>query len=211
MPGRKFTGKAGYRMVKMVVIGASAGGFTALDAIIPALPGDFPLPIAIVQHTGRDSSDYLVKYLNDHSKLTVKEAEDKEPVRRGFVYLAPGGYHLLIDPEESFSLSVDERVNYSCPSIDVLFESAADVWGPLVIGMLLTGANKDGAQGLKTIREHGGIAIVQNPETAEVGIMPQSALSITPVDYVINLDQMVPLLMTLAHARQGGGYEASNI
>jgi len=136
--------------------------------------------------------------LGQSSQIVVKEAEDKEPLRSGIAYLAPPGYHLLIEPDRSFSLSVDARVNYSCPSIDVLFESAAHVFGESLIGVVLTGANKDGAQGLKIIKEHGGLAIVQNPESAEARSMPQAALAAVSADYVVDLEQLAPLLVQLS-------------
>ena len=146
-----------------VVIGVSAGGIEALKIILPALPACFPLPIAIVQHRDQRSDSFLATYLNKMSGIVVTEAEDKEPLCSGRVYLAPAGYHLLIEADRSFSLSVDPRVNYSCPSIDVLFESAAEVFAESLIGIVLTGANSDGAHGLKRIKDRGGLAVVQYP------------------------------------------------
>ena len=125
---------------KIVVAGVSAGGFNALSIVIPGLPADFPLPIAVVQHRQRSSDDFLARHLNEKSSLTVKEADDKEPFRPGFVYLAPADYHLLIERDGTFGLSVDERVNHCRPSIDVLFESAADVFEEAAIGNSQRGA-----------------------------------------------------------------------
>jgi two-component system chemotaxis response regulator CheB len=189
-------------MYEAVVMGVSAGGVDALKTVLPALPEDFPLPIAIVQHRDAHSDGYIAEYLNRISALTVKEAEDKEPLRPGYVYLAPGGYHLLIEPDGSFSLSVDPRVNYSCPSVDVLFESAADVYGARVIGVVMTGANEDGAKGLKAIKARGGLALVQEPSTAQVSTMPKAALAATAVDYVVALPALAPLLLELAQPRR---------
>ena len=121
-----------------IVMGVSAGGLGALKTILPALPAHFLVPVIIVQHRNERADDFLADYLNQLSKLTVREAEDKEPIRHGHVYLAPGGYHLLVEKDKSFSLSADARVNYSCPSVDVLFESAADAFGEAVIGVVLT-------------------------------------------------------------------------
>lgn len=180
-----------------IVIGASAGGLQALKTVLTALPASFPFPIAIVQHIADRSESVMAELLDRASRIAVNEAEDKELLRPGTAYLAPPGYHLLIEPDRSFSLSVDERVNYACPSIDVLFESAAEVFGKALIGVILTGANADGAHGLKTIKAHGGLAIVQNPENAESPVMPRAALAATEVDYRVNLEQLAPLLLRL--------------
>jgi two-component system chemotaxis response regulator CheB len=181
-----------------VVIGASAGGLQALKALLSSLPTSFPLPIAIVQHIAERSENLMAELLNHASRITVKEAEDKESLNPGTVYLAPPGYHLLIEPDRSLSLSVDERVNHARPSIDVLFESAAEVFDEALIGIILTGANADGAQGLKTIKEYGGLTIVQNPESAETPAMPKAALAATEADYIVDLEQLTPILLQLA-------------
>lgn len=181
-----------------VVIGVSAGGIEALKIILPALPACFPLPIAIVQHRDQRSDSFLATYLNKMSGIVVTEAEDKEPLCSGRVYLAPAGYHLLIEADRSFSLSVDPRVNYSCPSIDVLFESAAEVFAESLIGIVLTGANSDGAHGLKRIKDRGGLAVVQDPKTASAIAMPRAALEATPVDHVLDLLQIAPLLIRIS-------------
>ncbi len=181
-----------------VAIGVSAGGINALKIILPMLPASFPLPIAIVQHRDERSDSFLAEYLDQISRMAVSDAEDKEPLCAGHAYLAPAGYHLLVESDHSFSLSVDGRVNYSCPSIDVLFESAADVFAEALIGIVLTGANADGAQGIKAVKARGGLAIVQNPKTAEARAMPQAAIAAAPTDYVVELDQIAPLLVRLS-------------
>jgi two-component system, chemotaxis family, protein-glutamate methylesterase/glutaminase len=181
-----------------VVIGVSAGGVEALKVLLPGLPAFFPLPIAIVQHRDRRSDGFLADYLNARTRITVSEAEDKEPFRAAHAYLAPAGYHLLIESDRSLSLTVDERVNYSCPSIDVLFESAANVFAQSLIGVVLTGANADGAHGLKTIKARGGLAVVQDPQTAAAMTMPRAALDATPVDYVVALERIAPLLTQIS-------------
>jgi two-component system, chemotaxis family, protein-glutamate methylesterase/glutaminase len=181
-----------------VVIGVSAGGVEALKVLLPALPASFPLPIAIVQHRDRRSDGFLAEYLNARTRIAVSEAEDKEPFCAAHAYLAPAGYHLLIESDRSLSLTVDERVNYSCPSIDVLFESAANVFAQSLIGVVLTGANADGAQGLKTIKARGGLAVVQDPQTAAVMTMPRAALDATPVDHVVALERIAPLLTQIS-------------
>jgi two-component system chemotaxis response regulator CheB len=180
------------------VIGTSAGGIEALKTILPPLPASFPLAIAIVQHRDSRSSGFLAEYLNRMCRITVSEAEDKEPLCAGHAYLAPAGYHLLIESDRSLSLSADARVNYSCPSIDVLFESAADAFEGSLVGIVLTGANADGAAGLKAIKARGGLAIVQNPETAESAAMPRAAIRAAAVDHVIELEALAPLLLRLS-------------
>jgi two-component system chemotaxis response regulator CheB len=181
-----------------VVIGVSAGGVEALKVLLPALPASFPFPIAIVQHRDRRSDGFLASYLNGMSRIAVSEAEDKEPFCAAHAYLAPAGYHLLIESDRSLSLTIDERVNYCCPSIDVLFESAANVFGQSLIGIVLTGANADGAQGLKTIKTRGGLALVQDPQTAASTAMPRAALEATPVDHVVTLERIAPLLTQIS-------------
>lgn len=191
-----------------VVIGVSAGGLQALKVLLPALPSSFPLPVAIVQHIGERSDSFLIEFFNQACTLTVKEAEDKEPLSPSIIYFASPGYHLLVEHDHSFSLSVDERVNYSCPSIDVLFESAADVFGESLIGVILTGANADGANGLRKIKENGGVAIVQNPDNAESSAMPKAALAATKADYMVDLEQIAPLLLQLT--REGSEAYGTN-
>jgi two-component system, chemotaxis family, protein-glutamate methylesterase/glutaminase len=188
---------------KAVVVGLSAGGMQALKIFVPALPASFPLPVAIAQHNSEDSDGFLAEYLNQIAALPVKEAEDKEPLCAGHIYLAPAGYHLLIEEDHTFGLSVDPRVNYCCPSIDVLFESAADAFGESLIGVVMTGANGDGSHGLKTIKSRGGSAIVQNPATAEAHHMPQAALDATPVDHIVEIEELAPLLVRLGALENG--------
>jgi two-component system, chemotaxis family, protein-glutamate methylesterase/glutaminase len=168
-----------------IVIGGSAGALEALNCVLPALPHGFTLPIAVVLHLlpGRPSG--LAPVLQDRSKLLVKEADDKEPIVGGTVYLGSPNYHLLIEKERCFSLSVDEPVLFSRPSIDVLFESAADAYGPGLIGVLLSGANEDGARGLARIHEAGGVALVQAPDSAATRAMPEAAIARTRVDGVL--------------------------
>jgi two-component system chemotaxis response regulator CheB len=183
-----------FRNHEVIVIGVSAGGFHALSKLLGSLKAGFDLPIIIVQHEKREAGDFFSRYLDIHSSLRVKQADEKEKITDGTVYLASPGYHLLIEDDRTFSLSVDELVNYARPSIDVLFESAADVYGSKTIGIILTGANTDGALGLKKIKESGGYAIVQDPVSAEVAFMPQAALKETLVDQVLPLDRIGPFL-----------------
>lgn len=182
---------------KAVVIGSSAGGLNALKVLFRGLESKFRLPVIIVQHISPDSENYLIHILNDLKKLTVKEADEKERPVKGMAYIAPPNYHLLIEADQTFSLTVDERVNYARPSIDVLFETAAEAYQDTLIGVILTGANNDGSKGLKKIKDLGGFTIVQDPETAEVDSMPRAALLSTRVDKVIPLEEIAPFLNSL--------------
>ncbi len=185
---------------KAVVIGTSAGGFHALQVILGALPNDFEFPIIIVQHR-MASSNALPELLNHTTQLRVKEAEDKEPLVAGTVYVAPADYHLLVEKDGRLQLSEDERENFSRPSIDVLFESAADAFGDKLIGVLLTGASRDGAKGLGKIKAYQGCTIVQDPRTAEFKVMPQSAIAELRVDHILPLEEISNFLKEgLAHA-----------
>jgi len=186
-----------------VVIGVSAGGLRALAALLAVLPAAFPLPVAVVQHVQAGSDGFLAEYLNERCAVVVKEADDKEALRPGWVYLAPAGYHLLIEEERSFGLSIDPRVNYSRPSIDVLFESAARVYQERCIGIVLTGANRDGSAGLQAIKRGGGLAVVQDPANAEFEAMPLAAIGAGPVDHILPLEDIGSLLLALASGAGG--------
>jgi two-component system, chemotaxis family, protein-glutamate methylesterase/glutaminase len=179
------------------VVGCSWGGFDALGEILGRLPANFPAAIAVAQHRAPGpTANALASFLERRGSLRVSDAEDKEPVERGRVYLAPADYHLLIEGG-SFALSVDARVQQARPSIDVLFESAADAFGDRVVAVMLTGANSDGAQGLVRVRRHGGYALVQDPETAVRREMPDAAIATGAVDAVLPLDQIAAELVAL--------------
>ena len=184
---------------KIVVIGTSAGGLRALEKILGALPATYTLPIVVVQHRSKES-DALADVMSHMISLPVHEAEDKEPIRAPGVYLAPPDYHLMLEPER-LALSTDETVNFSRPSIDVMFESAADAYGSGVVAVLLTGANSDGTRGLARIRSAGGYAIVQDPKTAESPEMPAAAIKEGVVDKVVALDDISKELVRIAPAR----------
>lgn len=180
---------------QVIVIGASAGGTVAFKQLLPMFPAHYPIPVVVVQHLHPMQENTLVLHFDTLCELTVKEADEKEAIEHGYVYFAPPNYHLLIESDKTFSLSVDAKVNYSRPSIDVLFESAANVYAPGLIGVILTGANNDGAHGLHLIQECGGLAIVQDPATAEVPYMPQAALMATQTRYVLSLRDIGKLLL----------------
>jgi two-component system chemotaxis response regulator CheB len=171
----------------LIVMGASAGGVEALIKVLSVLPNNFSIPVVVVLHLPADSSVSSASVLESHVKLKIKEAEDGEGIEKGVIYIAPPGYHLLIERDFSFSLSLDEPVNYSRPSIDVLFESAADAYRSRVVGVILTGANPDGAVGLKAIREQNGFVIVQDPASAHIPTMPQAAMDMANPNLVLEL------------------------
>lgn len=188
--------------IGLVAIGASWGGLRAVEAVLGALPPDFGAPIVIAQHRQIDSPDgTLVRLLGARCALTVGEAEDKQALDPGVVLVAPPDYHLLVETG-TVALSVDAPLNYSRPSIDVLFGSAADAYGEHVAGIVLTGANADGALGLARIAGRGGVAIVQDPETAERREMPDAAVWATPEAHVMALEDIGPALARLVGAAQ---------
>ena len=181
----------------LVIIGGSAGAIQALPLILGQLPESFSLPVVVVLHRLEGSASHLHQYFKQHCVLPVVEVEDKQPLLPGQVYIAPAGYHLLVENEGYFSLSIDPRVNYCRPSIDILLESAADSYGNRLVGIILTGANNDGSEGLKKVKEAGGLTIVQRPTTATIDIMPRAAIKATDVDWVLNLEEIGCLLAQL--------------
>lgn len=182
---------------KAVVIGASAGGLETIGALLTKLPSNFAAPIIIVQHLSPDSDGYMARYLNSKCNIIVKEADDKELIVAGTAYIAPPNYHLLVEKDGTLSFTVENKVNYSRPSIDVLFETAADLYQDALIGIILTGANSDGSKGLKRIKESGGLVIVEDPETALVESMPNAAIKETNVDYILSVDKITEKLIEM--------------
>jgi two-component system chemotaxis response regulator CheB len=180
--------------IDLVVIGASAGGVEALIVLLRALPPTLRAAILIVLHLPRDRRSVLADVFQPHCAVPVRDAQDKEPVEPGTVYIAPADYHLLVDDTRSLSLSVDELVHFSRPSVDVLFEAAADVYGERTLAILLTGGSDDGAAGLAAVRRAGGWTIVQDPRTARVPMMVEAALALGPVDVVLPLEGIADLL-----------------
>jgi two-component system, chemotaxis family, protein-glutamate methylesterase/glutaminase len=191
---------------ELIVVGASWGGLRAVGEILEALPDDFDAPVVVAQHRRSDPAD-LAGLLAARARLPVTEVHDKDPIERRRVYIAPPGYHLLIDPGH-FSLSMDPPVNYARPAIDVLFESAADVYRERLIGVVLTGANEDGAAGLARIKRNGGVAIVQDPRTAERREMPAAALAATEADAILPLEEIGPFLYGLVVTPAGERVES---
>ena len=182
---------------ELIAIGASWGGLRAVGEILGALPEDLDAAVVVAQHRRTETPDGgLASILGLRTQLGVRDADDKEPIEPGNVYLAPPDYHLLVE-QGHFALSVDEPVNYARPSIDVLFQSVAEAYDERAIGVILTGANEDGAAGLAQIRARGGVAIVQDPVGAERGEMPRAAIAATVADAVLPLDEIGPFIYGL--------------
>lgn len=178
-----------------VAIGASAGAIHALLHILPALPDDFALPVLVVVHVPPGRRSELTALFGAKCRLPVVEGEDKEPVAPGTVVFAPPDYHMLVEAGGTIALSRDEPVFFSRPSIDVLFESAADAYGPGLVGVVLTGANEDGAMGLAAVAEAGGTTLVQDPATAYARAMPQAAIAACSGARVLSLDGIIAALI----------------
>jgi two-component system, chemotaxis family, protein-glutamate methylesterase/glutaminase len=180
--------------VELVAIGASLGGLLQLERLLSRLPAEFPAAIAMCQHRHDDTDSGLVRLLQKHSKLPVSEPEPLEPILPGRAYLAPAGYHLLVD-ERAFNLSVDPPVSFARPSVDVLFESVADAYGRNSAGVILTSSSADGANGAKAIKRAGGKIAVQDPKTAESPIASRAALEMTTADFVGDTELIADLLI----------------
>lgn len=186
---------------RLVVIGGSWGGSRAVASILEQLDDELPLSIVVALHRGADNlQGALLSYLQARSKLPMCEADDKDPVRPGEVVVAPADYHLLVE-RGYYALSVDDRVQYSRPSIDVLFESAADAYGDRVIAVVLTGANQDGAGGVRAVKKHDGVTVAQDPATAERPEMPAAAVATGAVDHVLPLDGIAEFLRSAVGRR----------
>lgn len=185
------------RRFAAVVIGTSAGGLEALTRVVEDLPASYRLPLLVVQHVPATGPTQLAEIFARKTALRVVEACDKAPVQGGTLYFAAPGYHLLVEDDACLALSQDEPVHFSRPSIDVLFESAADTWGQRLVGVLMTGANEDGAAGLEAIARAGGLTVVQDPDEAEVDVMPRAALQRFTPDYCLPLREIAALLRTL--------------
>ena len=198
---RRSTGRSGdpgaeAPAYQLILIGTSWGGLAALRTVITALPKDYPIPVAIVQHRHRDSDAMLARFLQGHTELCVCEVEDKQPVEPGKVFIAPANYHLFVE-RGFFSLSLDAPVRYSRPSIDVAMMSAADTYAHHAVGVVLTGANADGSAGLRRMADAGGLAVVQDPTSAEMPVMPRAALQAVPTARVFSLERLAAFLKQL--------------
>ena len=180
-----------------IVIGVSAGGLNAVSFILKKLPADFQLPIIIIQHRNTDQRELLEDILQEKCKMKLKQADEKEKIKDGVIYIAPPDYHLLIENDFTFSLSSDARVKYSRPSIDVLFESASYVYRERLVGIILTGANNDGSDGIIRISKYGGETVAQNPEEAEFPFMPKAAIETGCVKHIFSLADIQKYLLKI--------------
>ena len=187
----------GGRHFRAVLIGGSAGAVKALDVILAALPQDFALPVLVVQHLHPSDDGAFARHMARATRLPVVEPCGGERIEHGHVYTAPANYHMLLERDATIGLSVDERVNWSRPSIDVLFESAAHAWGEAVVAVILSGANADGAKGMCAVKAAGGLTIAQDPASAETPVMPQAAIDAGAVDEVLRTDEVGPRLAAL--------------
>ena len=185
------------RNYKAIVIGGSAGSFQVLSHIFNKIPHDFPLPIIICCHRLKDIRNGFTEALALKSLKIIEEPDDKEKIKMGKVYLAPANYHMSVELGHSFSLTTEEMYNSSRPSIDITFETAAYTYKDKLIGILLTGANKDGALGMKSVKKMGGLTIVQDPAECAVQTMPKAALSITTIDHILNTEQIIRFFLQL--------------
>lgn len=183
--------------VRAVVIGASAGGVSALFSVLGALPEAFALPVLCVLHLPDDRHSQLAEVLQRRLRRPVREACDKAPIEAGLIYVAGPRYHLSVEQDLTLSLSQEDPVHFSRPAIDYLFASAADAYGPGLLGILLTGANEDGARGLLQIKQSGGRTVVQDPRDAQVALMPEAALALHSPDHILSLSGIGQLLATL--------------
>ena len=178
-------------MIELIVIGTSAGGVDILNKLAPAFAKTNRIKVAVVIHISPEGPNLIPSLMGDHCALTVKEAEPGEPLKNDTIYIAPPDYHLCIEPNHIVTLSSEEPLNFSRPSIDVLFDSAAYAYGNKVLGILLTGANNDGAAGMKTIQKMGGMTIVQKPSEAEWDVMPKSAIEIMKPDFILSTEEII--------------------
>jgi two-component system chemotaxis response regulator CheB len=192
--------KAKVNMAKLIIIGGSSGSLQVVIHILSTLPDDYPIPVLLIIHRGNSSDSMLLDLLTLKSNLTVREVEEKDKIIHSCVYLAPPDYHVLVEKDETFTLDYSEKLNYSRPSIDVSFISAAEVYSKNLTGILLSGANEDGAEGLKKIKEQGGHTIIQHPDDAMVNYMPVQASHKSKIDEVLNTDEIANYLISLIPA-----------
>ena len=183
--------------INAVLIGSSLGGVPLLQHIFAALPKTYPIPVLVVQHVHPEQGESPAHVINADVAIRVKDAEDKEPIEPGTAYFAPPGYHLLVERDQRIALSVDEKVNWSRPSVDVLFQSAVYLWAPHLLGIVLSGANSDGAAGIVTLKQHGCMTLAQEPSEAKRAEMPASAIATGCVDEVLGIAKIASMMSHL--------------
>lgn len=189
---------------RLLVIGGSAGSLQVIVAVLAALGKDYPMPVLVVLHRNNVVESSLEELLSGRTGQVIREVEEKDPLRAGIVYISPADYHVLVEKDRSFSLDYSERVNYSRPSIDVTFRSAADVYGEGLVALVLSGGNADGAEGMEYVKERGGFTIVQDPEAADVPYMPQQVLLRVQVDVVAPTDELPGIVRALGRQPPAG-------
>lgn len=187
-------------MYKAVIIGGSAGSFQIVTKILSALPVSFPIPVLLTLHRLKHVRSGFVEALSIKSAIPVREPLDKEQLKPGIAYLAPANYHMFVELGNRFALSTEEPVNHSRPSIDLSFFSAAQIYRNKLIGIILSGANKDGALGLKMVKDLGGLTIVQDPEECQIPVMTRESMKLTEVDYVFGTEQIISFLQKIQQA-----------
>jgi len=185
---------------KLLVIGGSAGSLQVILSLLAVIGEDFPMPVLIVLHRNGGFESNLEELFSLRTNLPIREVEEKDQLRAGTIYLWPADHHVLLEKDHSFSLDYSERVHFSRPSIDVIFRSAADIFGPGLVCLLLSGANADGTEGMQYVQEKGGLTIVQDPATADVPYMPQQAISRMKVDFIIPTDEIPGFIHGLGHS-----------
>jgi two-component system chemotaxis response regulator CheB len=183
-------------MISAVVIGSSAGGINVLTPMLSALPPDYAIPVIVIQHRANEQTELLEEVLQHKCKIRIKQADEKEKIRAGCVYFAPPGYHLLVEADKTFSLASDALVKHSMPSIDVTFETAAEVFKNKLVGIIMTGASSDGAEGIRTIKRFNGVTIAQDPGEAQNPFMPTAAIKTGCVDFVMTVNRIQTFLKT---------------
>ncbi len=177
--------------IEVLLLACSAGGFNVLFNMLKVFPGGLPIAIVVIVHRNARYETNIEESIMTKSHINVKVAEEKEPIRRATAYFAPAGYHLLIEPDHTFSLDISEPVNFCRPSIDVTLQSAADVYGPAIAAALLSGANQDGAQGMCAVQRAGGLCIVQDPREAAVKTMPEAAIGLGAADLILTNEELI--------------------
>jgi two-component system, chemotaxis family, protein-glutamate methylesterase/glutaminase len=184
-------------MVGAVVIGSSAGGINVLIPILRVLPPDYAIPLIVIQHRANEQTELLEELLQYKCRIKIKQADEKEKIAPRSVYFAPPGYHLLVEADKTFSLASDELVKYSMPSIDVTFETAAEVFKDELVGIIMTGASSDGAEGIRTIKRFNGVTIAQDPEEAQNPFMPRAAIQTKCIDFIMKVNGIQAFLKEL--------------
>jgi two-component system, chemotaxis family, protein-glutamate methylesterase/glutaminase len=182
---------------EVLIFGGSAGSLTVLFALLPSLKPDFPFSIILVLHRKNSVDSSLSELFGVKTPIPVREVEDKDPLLPGIIYIAPADYHLLIEKNHTFSLDYSEKVNFSRPSIDVTFESAAEIYGPRLVAIILSGANEDGSKGLAAVKAAGGVIIAQQPSSAQIPMMPQSAIAYNKIDQILTPEEISTYILNL--------------